>query len=139
VPKRRFDSALREQPRDNDVVVDVVATSLVGEERSAIPGYEVTDLPRTSAGTPADGGWFHTRVEEIVTQPAEDSDDVRSCRSVEWYTDGQVRVVDVNGVRVVVRFVGRKGRRARIAITAPPGAVFRATEGERPSGGGEPP
>lgn len=51
------------------------------------------------------------------------------CRSIEWYADGQARVVDVGGVRVVVRFVGRKGRRARIAIIAPPGAAFHAAEG----------
>jgi hypothetical protein len=35
-------------------------------------------------------------------------------------------VVEVDGVRIVVRFIGRKGRRGRIAIEAPAGAVFCA-------------
>ncbi len=50
------------------------------------------------------------------------SDD--SSRSIDWYAEGDSRVVDVGGVHVEVRFVGRKGRKARIAITAPPGARF---------------
>ncbi len=47
---------------------------------------------------------------------------------IEWYHEGQTRVVDVNGVRIEVRYIGRKGRRARIAIVAPPGAAFLTTE-----------
>jgi hypothetical protein len=47
-------------------------------------------------------------------------------RCTDWYAEGQERVVEVDGVRVVIRFVARKGRRARIAITAPPGAAFLA-------------
>ena len=47
-------------------------------------------------------------------------------------------IIDVGGVRVTVRFVGRRGRRARIAITAPSGAVFSAAEGRPQSGTGEP-
>jgi hypothetical protein len=50
----------------------------------------------------------------------------RQC--IEWYHEGQTRVVEVNGVRIEVRFTGRKGRRARIAIVAPEGAVFQAVE-----------
>ena len=50
---------------------------------------------------------------------------------VEWYHEGQSRIVDVNGVRIEVRFIGRKGRRARIAIVTPPGAVFQALERAR--------
>jgi len=45
-------------------------------------------------------------------------------QSIDWYAEGQSRVVEVDGVRIVVRFVGRKGRRGRIAIEAPPGARF---------------
>ena len=45
---------------------------------------------------------------------------------VDWYSEGETRVVEVDGVRVVVRFVGRKGRRGRILIEAPAGAVFDA-------------
>jgi len=42
-----------------------------------------------------------------------------------WVYKGEANVVEVNGVRIVVRFVGRRGRRGRIAIEAAPGAVFR--------------
>lgn len=43
---------------------------------------------------------------------------------IDWYAEGQGRSVEVNGIRVLVRFVGRKGRRGRIAIEAPAGAEF---------------
>ena len=49
-------------------------------------------------------------------------------QSIDWYVEGQARDVEVAGVRVTVRFVGRKGRRARIAITGPAGAMFRALD-----------
>jgi len=45
--------------------------------------------------------------------------------SIDWYSQGQSRIVECNGVRMTVRFVGRKGRRGRIKIEAPAGAVFR--------------
>jgi hypothetical protein len=47
---------------------------------------------------------------------------------VDWYTAGEARLVEVGGVQVLVRFIGRKGRRGRIAIHAPAGAVFRAVD-----------
>ena len=46
-------------------------------------------------------------------------------QSIDWYSKGQERIVEADGVRVVVRLVDHKGRRGRITITAPPGAVFR--------------
>jgi hypothetical protein len=46
-----------------------------------------------------------------------------TCRIIDWYAKGQSCTVDVGDVRVTVRFVGRKGRRGRIAIEAPVGAV----------------
>ena len=49
-------------------------------------------------------------------------------QSIEWYHEGEVRTVVVDGVVVTVKLVGRKGRRARIVISAPPGAVFSAAE-----------
>jgi hypothetical protein len=72
---------------------------------------------------------------DVAPERAGDSDEKHSCRSIEWYAEGQTRVIEVNGVRVTVRFVGRKGRRGRIAIIAPPGTVFSTTEGA-PQGGG---
>ena len=52
----------------------------------------------------------------------------QTSQSIEWYAEGEERIVDAGGIRIVVRFVGRKGRRGRIAITAPPGAAFRARD-----------
>jgi hypothetical protein len=49
-------------------------------------------------------------------------------RSIEWYAEGEERIVEAGNIRVVVRFVGRKGRRGRIAIMAPPGATFLASD-----------
>ena len=49
-------------------------------------------------------------------------------QSIDWYAEGEERIVEAAGVRVVVRFVGRKGRRGRIAIMAPPGAAFRTRD-----------
>jgi hypothetical protein len=49
-----------------------------------------------------------------------------SSQSIDWYSEGESRTVEVEDVRVEVRYVGRKGRRGRIAITAPPGAAFRS-------------
>ena len=39
-------------------------------------------------------------------------------QSIEWYHEGQARIVEANGLRIEVRFIGRKGRRGRIAIIA---------------------
>ena len=47
---------------------------------------------------------------------------------IDWYSEGESRIVEVDGVRVEVRFVGRHGRRGRIAIVGPPGATFRSVE-----------
>jgi hypothetical protein len=52
--------------------------------------------------------------------------DSRPCQSIEWYSEGETRTVDVDGVEITIRFVRRHGRRARIAISGPPGTVFRA-------------
>jgi hypothetical protein len=51
-----------------------------------------------------------------------------TCACIDWYSEGETRVVEVDGVRVLVRFVGRKGRRGRIVIEAPAGAVFSADD-----------
>lgn len=49
-------------------------------------------------------------------------------RCTDWYSEGQTRVVEVDGVRVEVHVIGRKGRRTRIEIVAPAGAVFEMDE-----------
>jgi hypothetical protein len=48
-----------------------------------------------------------------------------TCQSIDWYAEGESRVAEVGGVHFEVRYVDRKGRRGRIAITAPAGVVFR--------------
>lgn len=50
-------------------------------------------------------------------------------RLIDWFSEGETCVVEVSGVRVSVRFVGRKGRRGRIVIEAPAGSVFRTEDG----------
>lgn len=53
----------------------------------------------------------------------------RECRSIDWYSEGEARIVQVGESRIEVRFVGRKGRRGRIAITAPAGSEFSSAQG----------
>lgn len=62
--------------------------------------------------------------------PTNSSSRARSSESqcIEWYHQGQSRIVEIAGARIEVRFTGRKGRRARIAIIAPTGATFRTEE-----------
>lgn len=60
-----------------------------------------------------------SREEETAQSPQPTS------QCIDWYHEGESRTVDVAGVQVTVRLVGRKGRRSRISIVAPPGAEFR--------------
>jgi hypothetical protein len=53
---------------------------------------------------------------------------VETSRSIEWYAEGEERVVEAGGMQITIRFVGRRGRRARIAITAPPGTAFLSSD-----------
>jgi len=48
-------------------------------------------------------------------------------RCIDWFHEGEAKIVEVAGVKITVRFIGRRGRRGRIAIEAPAGAEFRAT------------
>ena len=50
------------------------------------------------------------------------------CHSIDWYSEGESRTIESDGVQVTVRFVGRKGRRGRIIIIVPPGATFWASD-----------
>ncbi len=54
-------------------------------------------------------------------------------QSIDWYAEGEERIVEAGGIEIAVRFVGRKGRRGRIAITAPPGAAFRSRARNAPN------
>ena len=63
------------------------------------------------------------RNRDATTHQGLPSSSVSQC--IDWYAEGEERIVEADGIQVVVRFVGRKGRRGRIAITAPPGAAFR--------------
>jgi hypothetical protein len=59
-----------------------------------------------------------------LRQPLEPRRPPNSCRCVDWYSEGETRIIECDGVRIVVRYVGRKGRRGRIVIEAPVGASF---------------
>jgi hypothetical protein len=50
------------------------------------------------------------------------------CCSIDWYSEGDCREIQIGQMRITVRLVGRKGRRARLAIRAPSGAIFRSTQ-----------
>lgn len=54
---------------------------------------------------------------------------IATCQNVDWYSEGEARIVSVTGIEVRIRFVGRKGRRGRILIQAPEGAEFRSDDG----------
>ena len=50
----------------------------------------------------------------------------QTCQLIDWFAEGQTFAVEFAGAVVSVRYMCRKGRRARIAITGPAGAEFRA-------------
>ena len=60
--------------------------------------------------------------------PARRVDNGQSSQLIDWFAEGQTFAVEVAGIAVTVRFVSRNGRRARIAITGPAGAVFRTVD-----------
>jgi hypothetical protein len=45
---------------------------------------------------------------------------------IDWFAEGQAIVVEFEDTVVTIHYVGRKGRRARIAISGPAGVVFRS-------------
>ncbi|MBI1900943.1 MAG: hypothetical protein HYS13_07505 [Planctomycetia bacterium] len=48
-----------------------------------------------------------------------------------WYAVGEGQIVEIAGTKVWLTVVGVKARRARIRVTAPAGATFRAVERAR--------
>jgi hypothetical protein len=71
---------------------------------------------------------FLTDEKRDMDTPNRSAANSQTSQSIDWYHEGEERVVDVAGVQVTVRLVGRKGRRARIAITAPAGAAFHSLD-----------
>ncbi len=64
-----------------------------------------------------------------MMEPVEENQaEPQTCQSIDWYTEGDVRTVEFGDLKVTVRFVGRKGRRARIAILGPPSITFTWVE-----------
>jgi hypothetical protein len=47
-------------------------------------------------------------------------------RSTAWYSEGQGCVVRIGNEEIVVTFLARSGRRARVKIEAPQGAEFES-------------
>jgi hypothetical protein len=47
---------------------------------------------------------------------------------IEWYGPGAARAIEVGDMRVIVRVIGRRGRRTRILIVGPPSATFKALD-----------
>jgi hypothetical protein len=69
-----------------------------------------------------------------MNRPTTPAVEVQNCNQpkasicIDWYAEGEAKVVEVDGIQITVRFIGRKGRRGRIAIEAPAGAVFQSIE-----------
>jgi hypothetical protein len=57
-----------------------------------------------------------------------DSNSGPTCRLIDWFAEGESKLVRIGEAEIEVRLVGRKGRRSRIAITAPAGAEFQAAD-----------
>jgi hypothetical protein len=75
------------------------------------------------------GGWpgrALVKQEKRASEAVRDAQPPARSVSIDWYSEGEERTVEVDDVRITVRFIGRRGRRGRIAIEAPAGAAFRA-------------
>lgn len=57
-----------------------------------------------------------------------DSANAPRSRLIDWFAEGQAVAVEFEGIVITMHYLGRKGRRARIAITGPAGAVYRALD-----------
>lgn len=70
-----------------------------------------------------------TQANAVVS--SHDPREASTCQVIDWYSEGESKVVQVAGVRVEVRFIGRSGRRGRISITAPVGSVIQSEQRDR--------
>lgn len=60
-----------------------------------------------------------TEVGKVGSRPS-------TSQCIDWYSEGETRIVRIGKIEVRVRFVGRRGRRGRIVVEAPAGAVFQS-------------
>lgn len=67
-----------------------------------------------------------------MTTNFNDSKKPRPDRSelIDWFSEGEQRIIEIGDVQVTIRFVGRRGRRGRISIAGPAGCQFRNPDGE---------
>lgn len=69
---------------------------------------------------------------KLIRQTADNStvEYIEPVELVDWFSQGESCLLQIGGTRVEVRFIGRKGRRARISISASPGTSVDAVQRE---------
>lgn len=78
-----------------------------------------TESERLAAGRPANESELTVDATRL-----REPDSEQVTQTIDWYAEGQARTVVLEGREITIRFIGRKGRRGRICITAPAGARF---------------
>jgi hypothetical protein len=68
----------------------------------------------------------------LTTDANERPSEPQSSRLIDWFAEGEEKLVVCGSVTVRVRFISRQGRRGRILIEGPPGTEFTAV-GKRPA------
>jgi hypothetical protein len=138
-PNDQHDQDLREP--ESAVVPVVVPSSSESDESSNLP----PDLARVVTAWPFLSETIKSAIQtlcqaEACTERQQSLDRALSVpaltaparphfsQSIDWYSDGESRTIFASGVQITVRFISRKGRRARIAISGPAGAVFRVLD-----------
>jgi hypothetical protein len=103
---------------DRDASIGDIGDGSQVPKSAAADGKRLTQLPACAKENSGDGD---------ETQEMPGTDGVSSpptCQVIGWFSEGESRTVQVGDVAVEIRMVARAGRRARIAIKAPAGAVF---------------
>jgi hypothetical protein len=62
----------------------------------------------------------------VTTDANERPSESPSSRLIDWFAEGEEKLVVCRGVTVRVRFISRQGRRGRILLEGPPGTEFSA-------------